>query len=88
VSKSLKTESRRDWTTESENFSLDQIQTGALLRIADALEKIAQNHDSLIRDRDFYRNQAATLRQSSEFWQRSRNALRGQITKMKKARTP
>lgn len=78
--------SRINWGNEDtgNGLSLEQINTGAMLRVADACELMAKNHDQLVRAKEaaersvqFWRNQANSL-------QRSNNALRGQITKLRK----
>jgi hypothetical protein len=85
--KSYADESRRRWGTDQDGpLSLEQINTGALLRIADASEAMAENHvklqndyDHMRRDRDHYRRRTHSL-------ERSNAALRGHITRLKRAR--
>lgn len=65
----------------------DSIKLGALQRIADATEMMAKNHVRLVADRDMYekmyRQQVATTERLS----RQVSALRGVITRLKKAAT-
>jgi hypothetical protein len=57
--KSMRAESRKDYTTGVNNATdgicLEQLRTGALLRIADAAELMAKRHQELIDERDHYR---------------------------------
>ena len=52
--KSYRAESRKDYGCEMEDgATLEQTNTGALLRIADATELMAKNWNDLVRERDF-----------------------------------
>lgn len=66
------------------NVTLDQINCGSLLRIADAVELMAQEHAKLVHDRDWYKRMYEDERNRSTRLERSNAALRGVITKMKK----
>ena len=87
MSESYKKESRRDWRASGDALpSIDQLKLGCLQRIADATELMAKRHADLIaemesteRSRDYWRERAERI-------ERSNNALRGQITKLKKAK--
>lgn len=46
--------SKTNWGTTEEKLNLDQINTGAMLRIADATEKMAGNYIQLQNERDRY----------------------------------
>lgn len=82
--KSYRDESRRDWgTTDSGNLDRDQIQTGALLRIADASEAMAREHNRLIASETLERNRANRLAGEVQYLERRIAALKGVITKMK-----
>lgn len=82
----LREETRKAYTstTETNSFNLEQLRTGALLRIADATEKMAASYDQLRRERD---NLSASV---DAAWEREARlerrvaALRGVITRMKK----
>ena len=82
MSESLREKSRRNWGNDSN--SNEQIQLGAILRMADATEKMAQRHTELIRERDQFKASVDYWRTEAERVGRSNNALRGQITKLKK----
>ena len=84
--KSYKAESRRDWgTSDDANLTLDQIKAGALLRLADATEVMAKNHQALIDERDSYqRRYESAIRREDELI-RSNRSLRGVITKLRNA---
>lgn len=80
----IKDNSRGTWTGLG---TIEHINAGSLQRIADATEKIAVNYDDLLRDkksaeesRDYWRGQA-------ERGRRQISALRGVITRMKRARS-
>ena len=60
--KSYREQSRDDWGTSSSILNLDQIKTGALLRIADATEKMCLDREKLERDYRFMRNSRDTYR--------------------------
>lgn len=75
-----------NYGTSDDSISLDQIKTGALLKIADSVSAMAQNWTSLVRERDTFERLYRSERQSSERLLRRNSALRGAITKMKKAK--
>jgi len=85
--KRYREESRNHWGAEldsSTNLSIEQINCGALLRIADATEKMAQSYQALIEDRDYYKKRHIECVQEIRSLKKSNSALRGQITKLKK----
>ncbi len=73
--------SRREW---SSNTSIEHINCGSLQRIADALEKVAVNYDSLLRDKKWAEESRDRYVNALESERRRTAALRGVITKMKK----
>lgn len=84
---SYKDSSRRNWGQESGlGLTLEQINTGAMLRIADATEKMAQRHTELIRQRDYFEDEAERLRAICEHLERSNASLRGHLKRAKKKR--
>jgi hypothetical protein len=85
ILKRYKEESRKDWGTEQIN-SLDkeQITLGAILRIADATEALAENHNSLIRDNNYLTDRVKELRDAKYAVQRSNTALKGHVTRLRK----
>jgi len=77
--------SRVDWgKEESKGCTLEQINTGAFLRIADATEKMAERHTELIRQRDYLDGEVKRLRAIREHLERSNASLRGHLKRAKK----
>ncbi len=88
IFKSYRQESRKDWgITQEEGHAPDinRIHLGALLRIADAAEKMAQNHAILIDERDRYKRLYDEKVRYAKMLYRSNVSLRGAITRLKKA---
>lgn len=86
--KDLRIASRINWTRnvpEGQNLGVDDIKLGCLLRIADAAELMAKRHEELVRDRDFWKNRADSLIAENICLINQRTALRGVVTKLKKA---
>lgn len=87
VFKSYREESKGNWGTTVEygvNITTEQLQTGAILRIADATEKVASNYDAMREDRDRYKRWYEDQKdRNAKLW-RSNNSLRGAITRFKK----
>lgn len=78
-------ESRKDWGTSGPHaLSLDQINAGAVLRIADACELMARRHLDLIDERDRFERWYRDEQRRREAADRRVSALRGVITKMKR----
>ena len=78
--------SKANWGVNGqESLTLEQVQTGAILRIADATEKMAVNHAQLLRDLDYYKGAYKSHQNQIDALSRSNAALKGQITKLKKA---
>ena len=73
--------SRKNWTTET---TIEGIKFGCLLRIADATEKMAQSYDTLIRDRDWYKNRYKEQQEAIKQLERRLAASRGVISRMKR----
>lgn len=86
MSKSYRDASKMNWvrSDESDHFTLEQINAGSFMRIADATEKMAQLHTDLIRERDFFEKECARLRNIRATLERSNAALRGHIKRIKK----
>ena len=83
----IKDESRKNWThDESKNVTFSEINTGALLRIADAVEKMAERYTELIRDKEFLEVRVKGLRERNEFLERSNASLRGHLRSAKKVK--
>ena len=84
--KNYREESKKGWgTVRDDELSPEQIQLGALLRIADASEKMEQRHTELIADRDRYEAWFQGERRASVTLARQLAAAKGQITKLKRA---
>ena len=82
---SYRAESRKNYgTTSTGPIDTNQLKTGAMLRIADAIEIMAKRHTDLIDERDRYKRWYETAVASFSSAMRSNAALRGQITKLKK----
>lgn len=78
-------ESKKNWgTSEDGGLTDDQIRTGAILRIADALEVMAENHDKLVRDRDWLRERLKEEEWRGKTMRRANAALRGHVSRLKK----
>lgn len=73
---------RRD---ETGHINGDELRNGSLQRIADAVEKMAVRHTELIDQRDRYERMYTNERSRREAAQRHAAALRGVITRLKKA---
>lgn len=83
--KQFREESKRTWGTESENLTNEQIQLGAILRIADASEKMASNYDALLSDRNYYKQRYESERDGHKRTLNRNAGLRGYIKRMKGA---
>lgn len=84
MGENFKTASRREWSYTAEKPDMDELTLGALLRIADASEAMAQEHNRLIAREKFERNRANVLAGDVAYLERRVAALKGVITKMKK----
>lgn len=84
--KSYRKESRKDWgeTNDSSLLTIEQINTGAMLRIADATEAMAKNYVALQAEAERYKRWYEEERRESASLRRRNIALRGQITKLRK----
>ena len=69
---------------DGQKLSPDDLRLGCMLRIADAIEKIALNYDDLINDRDMYKKWFDEKSRKAERLMRSNAALRGHIKRLKK----
>jgi len=64
--------------------TMDDLTTGCLQRIATAAEKMAENYNALVADRDRARRSSNYYQERCDQYARRCWALRGVITKMKK----
>ena len=74
----------RSKDTEPTRESIQRIKVGCLQRIAEATELMAQNHQELIDQRDMYQRWYKEASRDLRSEKRSKAALRGVITKLKK----
>lgn len=72
------------WGTKDPNISIEQINCGSMLRIADATEVMAQNFIDLQDDRDLYKKWYHEEREINKKLRSSNYHLRGYITRLKK----
>ncbi len=79
--RSYREESRKSWGRTEGEMTRDDLTFGAILRIADATEKMAQRHEELIRSRDFFQAECARLRKLLDVERRRAAALRGVLKK-------
>ena len=85
--KSYREESRKNYGQDSapdEGLTLDQLNAGALLRIADASEAMARNHNELIEDLERERRWRKDAERSLERERRAGAAYRGHIKRLKR----
>jgi len=73
--------------TERDNICDDQLKIGALLRIADATEVMAENHQSLIDSRDKYKSLHEKERETTARMAHRISGLQGHITRLKNKRS-
>ena len=85
TTKLLRDRSRENWVVgENDSLSLEQINTGCLIRIADASEAMAKEHNRLIQENKWLSEQYRIRGEEIARLERQRGALRGTITRMKK----
>jgi hypothetical protein len=82
---SFREHSRRDYgRRDGGKLTVEQINCGALLRIADATETMARNYVQMQADLDYYKTLAETRAESLNRIEKCNSALRGVITKLKR----
>lgn len=85
--KPYREESRANWgVTTDGNPTIEQINCGAILRIADAAELMAKNHAQLVADRDRFERWHLQGNAALETERRRNAALRGIVKKLKAQR--
>lgn len=77
-------ETRQQYGTHAVSLNTEQINAGALLRIADACELMASNYKQLQAENETLKRQVEYFRESRNERDRSIAALKGVITKLKK----
>lgn len=88
--KAYKEQSRANWGAdfkEGEQLSRDQIQLGAILRIADSLEKMEKPYAQLLDSVNYLRNSNKELQYDNSVLKKQVAAFKGIINKMKKERS-
>lgn len=85
--KSYRQVSKVDYGTSADTVSLDQINTGSFLRIADSMEKMAANHVALVDERDRLKRWYEDERARNQKWSRRYAALQGHFNRLKKIST-
>lgn len=80
--KYFKQESKKDWYT-SVSITNDDLQTGALMRIADATELMASNYLKLQNDYKYMKEDRDRYRDWYHKEQKKSAALKGHITRLK-----
>ncbi|MFH1739000.1 MAG: hypothetical protein ABIH23_08325 [bacterium] len=84
---SWKEQSKRDWgqqVLDEEALPDEQIKIGAILRIADALEKMSEPYLQLLRRLEIKQKSGETQYEEIKYLDRRIAALKGVITKLKK----
>ena len=83
--KDFRAESRMEWGRRTlDDLTNDEVQTGALLRIADAVEKMAQSYDRMRIDRDWWKGEAERRQEEVKGLRHIIRGLRGALTKAKR----
>lgn len=85
--KSYRDSSRVNYGTndDAKSLTLEQINTGSLLRIADATELMAKNHIQLQNDLDWYKKRYPEQREEIAHLNNRIRSLKGVITRLKKS---
>lgn len=83
--KSYREGSRTNWgsNSDSDALTLEQINCGALLRIADATELMAKRHTDLINQRDQYERWYKQEQAENATLRRQVNAYKGQAKRLR-----
>jgi len=79
----LKDDSKIDFASSDDN-TWDSLNTGCLMRIADATESMAKEYNRLIADNKWLSRTRTNTMAENQRLRRSNSALRGVITKMKR----
>jgi 4-hydroxy-3-methylbut-2-enyl diphosphate reductase IspH len=85
MGKSFKDESRINWVSDhTGNLTQTEIELGCMMRIADALETIAKNHDQMENEICYLKERKKVLEAHNTQLCRSNAALRGYLGRLKK----
>ena len=83
--KNYREESQKIWgSSEGAQLNIEQINCGAILRIADATEKMASNYIALENDYKWMKSSKESWRREAERLRKSNAALRGHLNRLKK----
>jgi hypothetical protein len=86
MGRDFREESRKDYLSGNDGcFSCEQLQTGALLRIADSLEKMQKPFKQMLDDVEWYKNRDRIQNLEIAKLLKSNAAYRGIINRRKKA---
>lgn len=88
MSENFREESRKQWNSNVAGVTEMQIAVGCLQRIADATEAMAKEYNRLLSEAKYLRTSRDEHRDCSERLARKNAALRGTITRMKRAAHP
>jgi hypothetical protein len=80
----LREETKKEWNYSGEKPDRDELQLGALLRIADAAERVSRKYSDIETDRDWYKKRNRELKDTNKHLVRVISSLRGVITRMKR----
>jgi len=83
MGRDIKTLTKQDWSNNTELPSTEDLQTSALMRIADASEKMATNYLQLQNDRDWYKKKYHEKQDEIKHLNNRISSLKGNITKLK-----
>ena len=81
TSRSIKDLSRDNWTTTETSF--EAIKLSALLRIAEATEKMAANYTQLQNDKEWYERQYRQQLEEIQHLRNSRAAYKAHLTRLR-----
>ena len=84
MSKSLKEGSRDNYISESGNLTHDQLKVGCLMRIADATEVMAKEHNRLLDENKWLRRVKRSHEERIAYLERSNAALKGHLGRAKR----
>ena len=80
--KSYRKESRTDYGT-SEGITTEHLMVGAVLRIADATEKMAHNYAQLLSDLNWYKKRYQQEKDKNEQLRKSVASYKGHLTRLR-----
>jgi len=85
---SYRKESKKDYgTSEPGSLSIEQLNCGSLLRIADATELMASNYLQMQRDMERLKIMLDREKEKTERLKATAATLRGHVTRLKKLKT-